>query len=100
LYLRVRGYLAANCAQCHRPGGLRQTRDFRWETAPADTNICDAGAPFGAEVNPGNAAGSLLPSKMNGTAAGSRMPPLATDVIDSAVVSVVDEWINSLTTCQ
>jgi mono/diheme cytochrome c family protein len=100
LYLRVRGYLAANCAQCHRPGGARPSRDFRWETTLGDTAICDAGAPFGAEIEPGDAGASLLPQKMKGTGIGARMPPLATDVVDTAAVAVVEEWIGSLTACQ
>jgi hypothetical protein len=30
----------------------------------------------------------------------SQMPPLATNVIDSAGVTLIRDWITSLTTCQ
>jgi len=97
---RVRGYLAANCSQCHQPGGARPTRDFRWETPFEDTHLCDAGAPFGAAIVPGDSMSSLLPAKMEGVAFGNRMPPLATDVVDTDALSLVNEWINSLTECR
>jgi uncharacterized repeat protein (TIGR03806 family) len=100
LYRRVRGYLAANCAQCHRPGGQRPTRDFRWETPLEDTHICDAGSPFGPEIVPGDSMSSLLPAKMEGISFGNRMPPLATDVVDRDALSLVNEWIDSLTECR
>ncbi len=100
LYRRVRGYLASNCSQCHRPGGQRPTRDFRWETPLPDTHLCDAGSPFGAEITPGDSMMSLLPAKMEGIGAGNRMPPLATDVIDDVALGLVREWIDSLTECR
>ncbi|MBL8950086.1 MAG: hypothetical protein JNK82_04875 [Myxococcaceae bacterium] len=99
LYRRVRAYLASNCAQCHQPGGSRPTRDFRWETSLADSHICDAGAPFGPEITPGEPMNSLLPAKMQGLGAGARMPPLASDVVDFTAVSLVEEWIGSITQC-
>lgn len=87
---RVRGYLAANCAHCHRPGGERPSRDMRWETPLASTNLC-------AVVHPGDAGTSLLHTRFGRV--GSPMPPVATDILDQRALGLVDAWINGLTSC-
>ena len=39
---RARGYLASNCANCHRPGGPTFTPlDLRHATTLADAGLCD-----------------------------------------------------------
>ncbi len=41
LNLRARGYLQANCAHCHAPGGPTQAAmDLRFGVSEADANIC------------------------------------------------------------
>jgi hypothetical protein len=86
---RVRSYLHSNCAHCHNPGGERATRDFRWDTPLADTNLC-------GEVVPGDAAGSLVYQR-DGARPG--MPPLATLQTDDYWLGVLGEWITSIAAC-
>ena len=93
----VRGYLAANCSSCHRPGGERPTLDLRWETPMTNTGLCGDGGV----IVPGDAGASLLRRRMavRGGDAG-QMPPIDSDAVDTAVLGIVDTWINSMTTCQ
>jgi uncharacterized repeat protein (TIGR03806 family) len=98
---RMRAYLATNCAHCHSPGGIRPTRDFRWETvldlpgddpAEASTRMCGSDA----EIVPGNAAGSLLFQRMSTRPTGG-MPPLATLIVDPFALDLIGSWINGVT---
>jgi uncharacterized repeat protein (TIGR03806 family) len=105
---RARAYLHTNCANCHRTGGpTPSSMDLRYSTLLSSTNACgappqsgDVGLGAGARIiAPGNAANSVLLARMN-RRDGSGMPPLASAVVDSAGVTLVQQWINSLTTCQ
>src|SRR5436190_23435826 len=105
---RARAYLHTNCAQCHRPGGpTPSSMDLRYSTALANTGACDAlpqsgdlGIGAAARIiAPGSAANSVLLARMDRRDS-SQMPPLATNVIDSAGVQLIGDWIASLTTCQ
>jgi hypothetical protein len=87
--LRMRGYLEVNCSHCHNPGGVRPTRDFRWETPLASTMICGV-------VTPGDPGGSLIRQRV---ATRPGMPPLATLQVDPLIVGVLDQWISSITAC-
>jgi hypothetical protein len=89
LLLRVRGYLAANCSHCHNPGGERPTRDFRWETPLAATNLCGV-------VTPGNPQTSLIYQRVS---ARPGMPPIATLQTDPMILDILPRWISSITTC-
>jgi hypothetical protein len=87
--LRVRGYLAANCAHCHNPQGERPTRDFRWETPLAQTMICGV-------VTPGNPSSSLIYQRVSSRPG---MPPLATLDTDPMIIDVLGQWITSISAC-
>jgi hypothetical protein len=88
---RVRGYLAANCAHCHSPGGEFPARDFRNEIPLADTTLCTG------EVVPGDAAGSLIVVRTSARPGG--MPPLATLLVDPVLQDLLHRWIGGMTTC-
>jgi uncharacterized repeat protein (TIGR03806 family) len=105
---RARAYLHTNCAQCHRTGGpTPSSMDLRYSTLLSGTNACgampqsgDLGIGAAARViAPGSATNSVLLARMNRRDSNG-MPPLATNVVDTAGVSLVQDWINSLTTCQ
>jgi uncharacterized repeat protein (TIGR03806 family) len=100
---RVRSYLDANCSQCHRPGGTRALFDARFDTPLAQQNLLAgplAAADFGISgtrlVTPGDPCRSALCARMNRRGDVYAMPPLATQMIDSAAVALVAEWIKTL----
>lgn len=99
---RVRSYVAANCAQCHRPNGVaRANWDARYETPLLLQNIVNGpitealGLVGARVVAPGSLAKSILYQRLNSVAA-IKMPPLARNRIDSAAVVAFASWINSL----
>ena len=105
---RARGYLHGNCSICHRPNGTGQgPADFRYTTPAAMMGVCGA-APTQGDLGvmgalllaPGAPAQSILSLRMHATDAKSRMPPLATRLVDPLGTQVVDDWISSLTACQ
>ncbi len=101
LEYRVRSYLDANCAQCHRPGGVLALWDARYDTPLANQNIISGsvlnnlGIAGAKEVAPQDIVRSLMHRRM-ATLDASKMPPLARNTIDSNAVTVLTEWINSL----
>jgi glucose/arabinose dehydrogenase len=109
LEYRARSYLAANCAQCHQPGG--PAGQAAWD-ARISTPIALAGIINGSLYNNfGNPANHVItPLSTNNSSLFARicvrdlavansiqMPPLASNLIDTQAVSLVSAWINSLT---
>jgi hypothetical protein len=100
---RARAYLHANCSQCHRPNGPTPSNmDLRYTTALTATNACNVAPSSGTLglanarlIAPGNAAASVLPARMNRRDANA-MPPLGSNVVDTAGVALLTQWINSL----
>lgn len=103
---RARAYLAANCSHCHRPGGTAQAEmDLRNGIPLAQMNVCDVeptqgdlGVAGAKLVAPGNAKGSVLalrPTRLDE----SRMPPLATSVVDEQGAGLIASWIDTLKSC-
>jgi hypothetical protein len=103
LQYRVRSYLDANCAHCHRPLGVRANFDARFDTPLVDQNIVSGlvndalGIPEAREVAPGSLAQSIMYLRLS-TNGSIRMPPLARNVVDSNAVPVLADWIHSLAT--
>ena len=106
LSARARAYLHTNCAQCHRPNGpTPSTMDLRYATSLADTNACDVtpsqgrlGIPNARLITPGNASTSLVVERMQRRDIHG-MPPLGSNVVDSAGVTLISDWINGLGDC-
>ena len=103
---RARAYLHANCSHCHQPSnGLRVSLDLRLQTPLSQTGLCAAPQldAFGLEdariVAAGRAEDSVLLHRVSSTAAGVRMPPLATSIIDQMATGVLRDWINDLDEC-
>jgi uncharacterized repeat protein (TIGR03806 family) len=105
---RARAYLHTNCAGCHRPNGpTPSSMDLRYSTLLSSTNACgappqsgDLGSGAAARIiAPGSAANSVLAARVNRRDANG-MPPLASNVVDAAGVTLLQQWIDGLTSCQ
>lgn len=102
----ARSYLHSNCAGCHRPlGPTPSSMDLRFSTALAATNTCDVepvlgdlGVSNARLVSPGVSAESIVPNRMNRRDVHG-MPPLASAIADAAGVTLINQWIDSLTGC-
>jgi uncharacterized repeat protein (TIGR03806 family) len=100
---RVRSYLDANCAHCHRPGGARGLFDARYDTPLAGQGLVNgevAAADLGVRdpkvVCPGSLERSMVYERMNRRRDVFNMPPLGTNQVDQAAAAVVAAWINEL----
>jgi uncharacterized repeat protein (TIGR03806 family) len=99
---RVRSYLDANCANCHRPGGTAAQWDARYDTPLFDQNIIDGavrdalGIAGAKVVVPQDVPRSIMHVRLQSTVATQQMPPLARNVVDTAAVSALAQWIGTL----
>lgn len=101
LEFRVRSYLAANCVQCHQPGGVPMQQanwDARITTPLTAANIVNGSVVqnFGDTNNRVVKLGSLSNSVMYyrvGNLGSYHMPPLATSVINTQAVNLLASWI-------
>ncbi len=104
---RAKSYLDANCANCHRPGGVNAAWDARYDTAMASAGIINGAvaAGFGIAgakvVVPQQLGESMLFYRMNvlGTTPPNllQMPPIDRHEIDADAINVLAAWIGSLT---
>jgi uncharacterized repeat protein (TIGR03806 family) len=107
LEARVRSYLHANCAICHRPEGEYSAIDLRIGVKLADMNICnidpnkgDLAVMGSKRLFPNNPAKSIILLRMQASdKVSGRMPQLATSVLDRAGIGLVTSWIKSITQC-
>jgi mono/diheme cytochrome c family protein len=98
---RVRSYLSVNCVQCHQAGGGGSpTWDARAWLSLDETKLIngalndDGNDPANRLVVPGDLAHSVLLQRVRGNGF-SRMPPLATAVIDQVATNLLTAWISS-----
>jgi uncharacterized repeat protein (TIGR03806 family) len=99
---RARAYLASNCAHCHNPAEPRPgVVDLRYESALAQTGMLerpaygDLGLSDAYRIKPGVPSSSVLLERMRRLDS-NRMPPLASSVVDSSAISLLNSWIISL----
>ncbi|PHI21083.1 hypothetical protein CEQ90_05225 [Lewinellaceae bacterium SD302] len=102
LDVRVRSYLDANCASCHRPGGITNLgMDLRFNTELPFTNIVNVAAsshnsdPNRMIVRPGSHQDSELWHR-DDALDGSKMPPLSKQLRDEPYLEKLAEWIDGL----
>lgn len=101
--MRVRSYLDANCAVCHRPGGasrgnfdarfnirLEEQRILNGELAAGDLGISGARV-----VTPGDVNKSILYQRLKRTDF-FRMPPVSVNDQPSPILPVLKEWIEGM----
>jgi uncharacterized repeat protein (TIGR03806 family) len=99
---RARAYLDGNCAQCHQPGGFANTNlDLRASTPIAQTATRDVppqkgdlGLVNARVIAPGAKERSVLWERIR-RLDGTRMPPLATHVVDQDAVVLIGGWIDA-----
>jgi len=98
---RVRSYLAANCVQCHQPGGvpLQQANwDARITTPLTSAGIVDGtlvqdfGDPNNRVIKFGSLTNSIMYFRVANLGA-AHMPPLATSVVNTQAVQLLAQWI-------
>lgn len=101
---RARSYLAANCSQCHQPGGSAQQAN--WD-ARISMPLADAGIVNGPltddfdntnnrVIAPLSLINSMLHTRIS-TRGPRQMPPLASSIVDTQNVALVAQWIGKLT---
>lgn len=102
LDLRIRSYLDANCANCHRPGGVPTTSlDLRFNVPLALQNIINVPTnsqtsdPNRMIVKPGFHESSELWVRDAGLGA-NRMPPVGRNLVDENYIAALTEWIGQL----
>jgi uncharacterized repeat protein (TIGR03806 family) len=101
LEARARSYLAANCVQCHQPGGTSHALwDARLTTQTADAGLVN-GALFagGSSTNdrvlvPGSVTNSMLLTRIS-TRGPGQMPPLSTSLVDIQGVALLSAWVTN-----
>jgi len=104
---RARAFLHANCSQCHQPNGPTPVSlDLRYTTALASTGTCNVAATQGdlgltnaKVIAPGAPDSSVLLSRVNRRDTYA-MPPLGSNLVDTASVAVLRQWIQGLASCQ
>jgi len=99
---RFRSYIDANCAQCHRPGGVSHANfDARYDTPLASQNIINGavvsslGYDNAAVIKPHDIWRSILYQRSDVRTA-IQMPPLASNLVDSNAMAVFVAFINGL----
>ncbi|MDX1773193.1 putative repeat protein (TIGR03806 family) [Oceanihabitans sediminis] len=107
LSLRARSYLDANCAHCHSDDTHCSYRPIRLsfhDTEYSSTNLglCvlpdeDIDASLTHIVSPGRFERSVLSYRMNSTEESIKMPLIGRNLVDESAVSLINEWIDSLT---
>ena len=99
---RVRSYLDANCAGCHRPNGTGSAMDARFDVAIDQQGLIngelrDALGIAGAKVVvPKDLAKSVMHLRMQSTDPVRQMPPVARNVVHTQAVELVAQWIAGL----
>ena len=99
--MRVRSYFDANCAQCHRPGGVEAFFDARFDTPLARQGIINGpvanplGIPGARIVVPDDPDKSILLHRVS-YVGDLQMPPLARNVNDTNAIATITQWIDSL----
>jgi uncharacterized repeat protein (TIGR03806 family) len=98
---RVRSYLDANCAHCHRPGGTVAYFDARYDTPLSRQNLVggpvllDEGIDGARAVAPKDIWRSILFLRVTSMDA-LKMPPLAHEVADQSGAALLRRWIEAM----
>jgi glucose/arabinose dehydrogenase len=101
LEYRVRSYLAANCVQCHQPGGSALGLwDARITTPTTSAGlvkgplVANEGDLNNQLLVPGSLASSMMLTRIS-SPGGLRMPPLASNLLDTNAINLLSAWITN-----
>ncbi|MBC8002272.1 MAG: PQQ-dependent sugar dehydrogenase [Opitutaceae bacterium] len=101
LEYRVRSYLAANCVQCHQPGGgalgnwdARISNPLSLSGLVNGPLVNTTTDPANRVIVPGDTVHSMLLSRISLRGSG-QMPPLASTILDTNAIALITAWINS-----
>src|SRR5581483_5977069 len=101
LEYRSRSYLAANCVQCHQPGGTGfGLWDARFSTPLAQAGLINGplinnfGDSNNCVIKMGSLSNSVLLTRVANMGT-FHMPPLATSVINTSAVQLLSAWITN-----
>ncbi|HUR45069.1 MAG TPA: PQQ-dependent sugar dehydrogenase [Candidatus Saccharimonadales bacterium] len=101
LEYRVRSYLAANCAQCHQPGGAglgfwnANITNFTAQAGLIDGVLNnDYGDTNNRVIVPGSPSNSMMLRRIS-TRGPGQMPPLASSVLDINAINLLSAWITN-----
>ncbi len=101
------GYLYGNCSGCHNSEGPLASLDLDFDQhlfEPGDARVLDTalgaasrfmppGQSQALRISPGAPEQSALVYRMSSRFAASQMPPLGTELVDTAAVELVRAWI-------
>lgn len=100
LDFRVRSYLAANCVQCHQPGGAARGHFDAQLTTPisaaglVDGPLVDTlGDPDNRVIKPGSLDQSVMLTRLANLGP-NHMPPLATSLVNQQAIDLLRAWIS------
>jgi uncharacterized repeat protein (TIGR03806 family) len=107
LDLRMRSYVDINCAHCHQEGSHCSYRPIRLafnESGSAvNMGICVTADQevegLSTIISPGNIQRSLMHFRMNTTEPNYKMPLVGRNMIHTEGVQLMEQWINSLQSC-
>jgi uncharacterized repeat protein (TIGR03806 family) len=98
---RARSFLDANCANCHRPGGVAGFFDARYDTPLAKQNLINGpvlinlGLDHARLIAPNDPSRSIILARLT-MLEQPKMPPLAHELIDARGAALIEAWIRSL----
>ena len=99
LEYRVRSYLAANCVQCHQPGGAALGNwDARIQTPTASAGLLNGalvdnrGDAANRVIAPSDLAHSVMLARIS-TRGSGQMPPLGSTELDLKNIALLTDWI-------
>jgi mono/diheme cytochrome c family protein len=98
---RARSFIDANCAQCHRPGGVAGLFDARYDTPLTKQNLIDGpvlinlGVDHARLIAPNDIWRSVILARLQ-TLEQPKMPPLAHEVLDERGAALIAKWIETL----
>lgn len=109
--LRARSYVDINCAHCHSAGKHCDYRPLRLSLTETKNNRTNMGVcvetadmqdfepALSRLVTPGNINRSMLYHRLNTTDEAYRMPLHGRSVIHQEGIQLIEQWINSLESC-